>query len=131
MKRHADTEDVLPCRERAPRLSHVHAPRFVECRECGESFARKTAKQIFCSVVCREGFQNRRKYRGAKFYDLIMALRFDRGRAKAAGVWTLISRMASNFAEEDERKREGWKSWESIYTVSKRNLRHVATRHRV
>lgn len=124
----------LPARKapaHAPECVRVHAKRIAECRECGETYTRKRPDQSFCSIKCRDQFNGRRKRRGAKLYDLIMALRFDRERAQAAGAWSLVCRMASNFAEEDRRERAGRKSWEPVSIVRGRNLPHVATRHRV
>lgn len=83
--------------------SRVHA-----CLECGAGHGRKGE---FCSTPCRTGFNNRRKSRGAEFYDLYMAHRFDRDEAKRLGVMTAINRLASIFREEDQKRRTGRRSW--------------------
>jgi hypothetical protein len=59
--------------------------------------------------------------RSAEFYDLLMAMRFDRDRAQEDGAWSLLSRMASSFKAEDDRDRGGLKSWEPVAVVKARH----------
>lgn len=89
--------------------SRVHA-----CVECG---AETTAKGDFCSDRCRHDFNNRRRMRGAELYDLYMAHRFERDRAKQLGVFQAINRLASNYRQEDVARRAGRKSWRAPRTV--------------
>jgi hypothetical protein len=55
--------------------------------------------------------------RGAILYDLFMAQRFERDAATEAGVWTLLTRLASDYRAEDERERAGRRSWRTIRAV--------------
>ncbi|MBP0438456.1 transcriptional regulator [Tianweitania sediminis] len=80
----------------------VHA-----CLECGA----EGTKSDFCGPRCRIAFNNRRKSRGAEFYDLYMAHRFERATAKSLGVFQAINRLASIYREEDKVRREGRRSW--------------------
>lgn len=84
--------------------------RFV-CLECGGPVVTTAANAEFCCVEHRKAWNNRRAMRGAEIYDLIMVLRFDRGRAKYLRVWTLMCRMASLFRADDVRERDGRRSW--------------------
>lgn len=72
------------------------------CIECGTEFQPKKATAQFCSAGCRKSFNNRRMTRGAALYDAFMALRYDRGWAKAIGLWQLICRLAMEWKREDE-----------------------------
>ena len=90
-------------------IRRVHA-----CLECGTDHS---CKGDFCSNACRHDFNNRRKARGAELYDLYMAHRFERNRAKQLGVFQAINRLASNFREEDKARRSGRRSWRSPRTV--------------
>lgn len=94
------------------------------CRECGERLADQRAG--FCSKACRSRWHNRRAARGAKMYDLVMAIRFDREAAEAAGAWSLLCRMASHFRSLDERDRNGRPSWETLDQVKGRSARFSA-----
>jgi hypothetical protein len=93
------------------------------CRECGASYAAQRATREFCCTACRRAFSNRRMLRGANFYDLIMAMRFDRAAAADEGAWTLLCKMAAAFKAEDDRQRGGRKSWDDVPAVRTRNSR--------
>jgi len=95
------------------------------CRECGQSFHAVTA--LFCGRACRLAFNNRRIQRGGELYDLFMAMRYERGLAKALGVWKMICRMAQMFRAEDMRDRAGRKSWRDPETVLERHSYLFAT----
>jgi hypothetical protein len=97
------------------------------CRECG---GQLSGSREFCNGRCRSAFHNRRKQRGADLYDLVMSHRFEREAAKEQGAWSLLCRMASSFREEDNQKRAGRKSWETVNAVKSRNS-HLAARHLV
>lgn len=73
------------------------------CIECQASFQPQKAHARFCSTPCRKAFNNRRALRGALLYDAFMSLRYERGWAKAVGLWSLICRLAAEWVEEDER----------------------------
>ena len=78
-------------------------PRMIACAECAKSFEKNPARESrFCSSSCRYTWANRRKMRGAELYDLLMAMRFRRGPAKALGLWALICRMCSVWNDEDK-----------------------------
>jgi hypothetical protein len=96
------------------------------CRECGHPVRTKRAS-AFCSAKCRATYHNRRACRGADLYDLVMGLRFDRVGAEAAGVWSLMCRMAASFRAEDERARAGRQSWDDVEKVKARNVHLLAT----
>jgi hypothetical protein len=81
------------------------------CTECGDPFDALQPHGLFCSNTCRGRFNNRRLQRGAEIYDLIMALRYERGLAKGMHLWTAICRLASAFRAEDQHERAGRKSW--------------------
>lgn len=49
--------------------------------------------------------------RGAEMYDIIMTMRFNRPLAAAMGLWTILSRMASEARQEDKEQRGGRRSW--------------------
>ena len=101
------------------------------CLACGASFATPRAGAEFCRPACRQEFQNRRRERGAQLYDLFMALRFDRGSAKALGLWSTMCRLASNWREEDRRAREGRRSWARPRDALSRMVAATATVFRV
>ena len=63
---------------------------------------------------------------GAAFYDLVMASRFDRDAAKAAGAWSLLCRMAAAFKAEDDAERASRKSWDDAAKVRARNAHFIA-----
>ena len=77
------------------------------CLECGGA----TTRGDFCCPACRVSFNNRRKVRGAELYDLYMAHRFDRAAATELGVFQAINRLASNYRQEDQARRDGRRSW--------------------
>lgn len=99
----------------------------VICRECGAKFQAKRTTRAFCAEKCRRSFNNRRRLQGADFYDLIMAMRYDRADAKETGVWSLLCRMAANFKAADERERGGRRSWDGMRKVLERNPHLSAT----
>ena len=76
------------------------------CRECGEPFLGRKAHAAFCSTTCRKTWNNRRATRGAQLYDAVMAMRYDREKAKELGIdWTFVCRMAEMWNGEDDRRR--------------------------
>lgn len=81
------------------------------CNECGESYTPRRRDEYFCSIPCRKAFDNRAMVRGRELYHLFMVMRYERGIAKALGVWAIMCRMAMTWREEDERERAGRKSW--------------------
>jgi hypothetical protein len=91
------------------------------CCDCGRGFETTCADADFCAAECRKAFNNRRLTRGAEIYDLLMALRYQRGAAKALGVWKLLCRMTASFRAEDERERAGRQSWRSPSQVLARH----------
>lgn len=92
------------------------------CLECGRPYAPRRAAMPgdFCSAACRAAWNNRRAVRGAELYDLFMALRFDRDRAKQLKVWRLLNRMAAGFRDEDVADRGGRPSWRPPHKVIER-----------
>jgi len=95
------------------------------CRECGVAFPASGARD-FCRDVCRRSFHNRKAQRGAQLFDLVMALRFERKRAKEFGAWSLMCRMASAFRQQDTSERAGRRSWDDIADARARNARFLA-----
>lgn len=81
------------------------------CLECGESIIGGRAGQEFCCTGCRQSFNNRRLARGAELYDLLRALRRERGLAKNLNIWTHICRLEQKWQAEDDRQRPGRKSY--------------------
>lgn len=81
------------------------------CRECGSAYEAASRRKKFCSVKCEKVFNNRRMTRGAMMYDLFMASRYQRDIADEAGLRSVMARMAMRFREDDEREREGRRSW--------------------
>lgn len=81
------------------------------CLECGAAFTARRRASVYCTPKCRTDFLNRRNMRGAILYDLYMANRFEREDAQVAGVQSVMSRLAADWREEDNRKREGRRSW--------------------
>ena len=82
-----------------------------ECLECGAACVSTAVNAEFCGTACRKAWNNRRAMRGAEIYDLLMVLRFDRGRATHLKVWTLMCRMAALFRQDDWNERKGRRSW--------------------
>lgn len=118
-------DDVVP--QPKQRRQSCTFPRIGRCRDCGERFAADRRSREFCSAKCRSAFHNRAAARGADLFHLFMAFRFDRVNAKAAGVWSLMSRMAAAFKADDDRKRNGRPSWDDIAKVKARNVHLTAT----
>ena len=101
------------------------------CLECGKSLeAMQRLSAAFCCTACRRAWNNRRMVRGAELFDLYMAQRYERGAAQAAQVMTLISRLAATYRAEDERDRDGRRSWQTIRAVLDRrpSLRAIVVR---
>lgn len=76
------------------------------CRECGAPCQRS-----FCSKPCRMTWHNRRKSRGAEFYDFVMALRYERDEATKAEAWTTLCSLARACRDSDKALRAGRHSW--------------------
>ena len=74
------------------------------CPECRTEFTTAHHSKKFCSNPCKKAFNNRRMTRGAVVYDAFMSMRYDRGWAKAAGLWTLLCAIASEWRAEDNDK---------------------------
>lgn len=83
------------------------------CNECGESYTPRRMDEFFCSIPCRKAFDNRAMVRGRELYHLFMVMRYERGIAKALGVWAIMCRMAMMWKDEDDKERAGRKSWAS------------------
>ena len=98
-----------------------------DCLECGKPSSSPAANAEFCSTPCRKAWNNRRLTRGAELYDLMMVCRFDRGRAKALRIWTLMCRLVSTFRHEDRRDRDGRRSWSPSEQVLERKPYLTAT----
>jgi len=56
----------------------------------------------FLTTDARTAWNNRRKNRGAVVYDLIMSWRYDRPRAKALKVFSLLCQLAKEWHDEDK-----------------------------
>ena len=97
------------------------------CLECGSKYVAKRMAGVFCKDECRRDFNNRRQARGAEIYDLFMASRFDRTAAEEAGVWNFMCRMAADYKADDNDKRAGRRSWDTIAAVKDRNAHLAAT----
>lgn len=81
------------------------------CLECDAPFQSVEAHAEFCCAAHRKTWNNRRAARGAQLYDLVMAMRFERGRTKAFKLWSLICALASAFRDADNALRDGRRSW--------------------
>lgn len=97
------------------------------CKECSAPFASEKAHAEFCSPICRRAWNNRRATRGVEIYDLFMALRYDRDRAKLLKLWNLLCRLAAAFREDDLRERAGRPSWADPRAVLERKPHLAAT----
>ena len=76
--------------------------RIITCRECGERVEIiVNDKKRHCSKLCLDRWNNRRRMRGEKLYDLMMILRCERATASREGVYTIMCRMAAAWREED------------------------------
>ena len=87
------------------------------CVECGAPYAAKKQTALFCSSDCRDMFHRRRKERGAVLYDMVMAMRYERGRSAEKKLYTMLCREAAEFRDIDNRQRNGRKSWRDIDEV--------------
>lgn len=101
----------LDAAEAAPAVATNRPVKTFECLECGKPVVSVAVNAEFCSSTCRKAWNNRRLTRGAELYDFMMVLRFDRGRAKALRLWTLMCRLVALFRDEDWRDRAGRRSW--------------------
>lgn len=102
-----------------------------DCLECGVGCASTAANAEFCTTACRKAWNNRRAMRGAEIYDLLMVLRFDRGRAVHLRVWTLMCRMASLFRQDDWSERDGRRSWlPAEQVIERKPYLHAMVVHR-
>lgn len=92
------------------------------CINCGASFesARPRGTVFQCSSKCRAEFNNRRAGRGAEIYDLMMALRYERETATESAIWSKACALLAHFRTEDERERNGRKSWQDHKAVTER-----------
>lgn len=81
------------------------------CLECGNAIHAPRSGKEFCCSPCRMAFNNRRRDRGADMYDLFRALRRERDKAKALGLWTELCRLELKWQEEDEARRPGRRSY--------------------
>lgn len=81
------------------------------CRECGCQTISTRKPKDFCTSACRTNHTNRRRERGAQLYDLFMAMRYERELAVKLHVWTTMCQLAAEWRREDERDRDGRKSW--------------------
>lgn len=91
------------------------------CLECGNQFVPAEGRQAaFCCREHKTKWNNRRLKRGAEFYDLFMALRYERETAKEEGVWTTLTRLSQHYREQDEREREGRRSWQKPRAIRDR-----------
>lgn len=97
----------------AARLAPPARPkRELICLECATPFQSVEAHAEFCCTAHRQSWNNRRMKRGAQLYDLVMAMRFDRGLAAKLSIgWTLICTLASAYRDADNALRGGRRSW--------------------
>ncbi|ESQ82361.1 hypothetical protein AEAC466_17200 [Asticcacaulis sp. AC466] len=91
------------------------------CLTCGAALRSSSRTIEFCQDACRRAFNNRRAVRGAEFYDLYMAIRYDRSEAKRLKAWTKLTKLARSYREEDMRERNGRKSWKPLKAVLMRH----------
>ena len=95
------------------------------CRECGCEISRRRSTKEFCEIDCRRSFNNRKAARGAQLYDLVMALRLDRGAAAEHGIFSLICRMVRQFANEDAKADR--QTWNISSAARARHIHLIAT----
>lgn len=110
----AETEFAAPFKRPAPHdpLRLIKATGHRCCLECGAALSASSPREAeFCCTPCRMSWNNRRAARGAQVYDLLMALRFERGPAKVAGVWSILCALCSAFRDADRAARGGRRSW--------------------
>lgn len=94
----------------------------IECLECGNPSGRgNQPEKLFCCTSCRLAFNNRRMQRGAEIYDLFRVLRREPDEAKRLNLWTQICRLELAWQTEDEKNRQGRKS----YMPAKRALANL------
>lgn len=91
-----------------------------ECKECGTPLTASRRPKTFCSTKCRQASNNRRMERGGQLYDLFMSMRFEREKATDLGLWAIMCRMASAMRDEDNRERDGRKSWQPVSAALER-----------
>lgn len=84
------------------------------CSECGTEFVAKRSHAEFCRTACKTAFNNRRFRIGAVFFDLFMAIRYERDLAKALQLWSVLCRLAEQTRQDDIDKRGGRKSWGNV-----------------
>ena len=87
------------------------------CLQCGAdlpAYSGKGQRAKHCSTACRKAFNNLRATRGALLYDLFMASRFERGAADQAGLRSVMSRLASEWRDDDKAAGvdRSWGDWE-------------------
>lgn len=88
------------------------------CRECGKSFSARRVTALFCSAPCRTSFNQRRRDRGAEFYDFMMA-------AYNAGIVDLqpapwMRRLIEAYVAADTVKRAGRPSYQPSHLARMR-----------
>lgn len=104
--------EAASSRTLAVRLAVAARPRRdFHCLECGAPFQSPEDRAEFCCTAHRKAWNNRRAIRGAQLYDLFMAMRFERGRAKLFKLWGLICALASAYRDADNALRAGRRSW--------------------
>lgn len=80
-----------------------------KCQECSKPFQSSKRHAAFCSTACRMAWNNRRAQRGSELYDLVMCMRYERGLAKALGLWSIVCHLCQLWKAEDD--KEGHKSY--------------------
>jgi hypothetical protein len=84
------------------------------CLECNARITKNTKRdRKFCGSKCRNDFNMRRRVRGAELYDLFMACRFERDKAKEDRLWGVMCSLASAYRDSDTLLRQGRKSWDA------------------
>ena len=71
------------------------------CEECGKAFTRVRTTKLFCSAVCRQAFNQRRRERGAELYDAFMS-----------GEPAAMDKLHEAYLAADNAKRQGRRSWQ-------------------
>ena len=104
---------VASSRSLAARLAVAARPKHqFRCLECDTPFQSVEDRAEFCCATHRKAWNNRRAVRGAQLYDLVMAMRFERGLAARLAIgWALICRLASAYRDADNALRAGRRSW--------------------
>lgn len=101
------------------------------CLECGRAWPQGVSPRRFCSTKCTNDWNNRRLKRGAILYDLLMTWRLDRSKGKALNLWTLICRAVNDWKEEDDKERDGRRSWRDAEKVIAENPIFLAHKGRI